>query len=386
MDAQQLRKRLSRLLRGGLKGRPAASPEPTVYLHIGMPKTATTAIQRFLFENRADLLAKQGCLYPCHAMGWYQQVPLVKSIVRSVFPQAIFNESIADIDLAEWLAGLREQYIATDCSKIIISSEYLWASPAMQTHMKFHGDTDENFSYIEGVIKKTLETFSEFNDVKIVVYLRRQDSWLESFFNQQIKIGAVIPAEDAVMAVKNYLLYARNLKLWADYFGSENIIVRLYETTAPDIISDFCQATGLDFEQLIRPDADGSETTNPSLSPRAVNVMRMAIDKELDPEQLERMRIVLTNTSAVSNTGDNRSRYAVFSKQFHDHVLDMYEKDTKELVTMYPESKRYLEKRETTDEQPQRLRNRDYRWEEQVELLLQDLVAGKGENQQRIDG
>jgi len=57
----------------------------------------------------------------------------------------------------------------------------------MQTHLQYHGDTEENFALIEEVIAKVKETFSSYSEVKIVVYLRRQDTWLESFFNQQIK-------------------------------------------------------------------------------------------------------------------------------------------------------------------------------------------------------
>ena len=35
----------------------------TIYLHIGMPKTGTTSLQKFLFDNREKLLEK-GYLYP----------------------------------------------------------------------------------------------------------------------------------------------------------------------------------------------------------------------------------------------------------------------------------------------------------------------------------
>jgi len=381
MGAKRLKERFSRLLSGDVNRMPEASQatgKPTLYLHIGMPKTATTALQRCLFENRTDLLARQHCLYPCHAMGWYQQVPIVKSIVRSVFPKAIFNESIADIDTAEWLTSLGEQQAASGCRKIIISSEFLWAAPAMQTHLKFHGDTDENFTCIEGVVRKTKETFSAYDDVKIVVYLRRQDSWLESFFNQQIKIGAVIPAEDAVMEVKNYLLYAKNLKLWAKYFGQEQVLVRFYEAAAPDIIGDFCRVAGLDADALNRPAATGSEAVNPSLSPRAVRIMRAAIERQLDPELRERMRIVLTNTSAVTNTGPNRSRYAVFSRSFHDCVLDQYRQDTEELAALYPGAKQYLDKKDAEKEHPVERGNGDSHWEEQAELLIEKLMAENG--------
>ena len=36
----------------------------TIYLHIGVSKTGTTSIQRFLYKNR-ELLKDKGILYPC---------------------------------------------------------------------------------------------------------------------------------------------------------------------------------------------------------------------------------------------------------------------------------------------------------------------------------
>lgn len=373
MDVKRIKNKLS----GLFKGQPTStarpnSADPVVYLHIGMPKTGTTAIQRFLFENHSVLLEQQGCLYPDHSMGWYQHVPLVKAIVTPIFPKAIFNKAIADIEDKAWLEGLTHQYREKDCSKIIVSSEFLWASPAMQTHLKFHGDTEENFDLIENVVAKTRDTFSAFSEVKIIVYLRRQDTWLESFFNQQIKAGAVIPAEDDALEVKNYLLYAKNLKIWRNHFGRENVIVKFYEQAA-DIVGHFCSATGLEIDGLHVRRNDESEVINPSLSPRAIKIMRMAIEKQFDKEMLERMRVVFMHTSTATMPGI-RPQYNVFSKEFHDKVLSRYKDDTKELVRMYPEAAIFLEHVESEEKtSPAEV---DVKcWEAQVELLLEELIV-----------
>ncbi len=375
MDVQRIKSRLSRLL----SGQPAvtqsnSADDPVVYLHIGMPKTGTTAIQRFLFENHSLLLQKQGCLYPDHSLGWYQHVPLVKAIVMPIFPKAIFNKAIADIEEKDWLDGLTRQYTQTNCRKIIVSSEFLWASPAMQTHLKFHGDTEENFTLIEEVVAKVKDTFSSFSEVKIIVYLRRQDTWLESFFNQQIKAGAVIPSEEAVVEVKNYLLYAKNLKIWRNYFGVENVIVKFYEETT-DIVGHFCETVGLQIAGLDVIRSDESEAVNPSLSPRAIKIMRTAIEKKFDKDLLERLRNVFMHTSSITMPG-TRAKCNVFSKDFHDKVLSKYLDDTKELVCMYPEAAIYLEHAEADEEIPTAEVDLS-RWEAQVELVLEDLICSK---------
>ncbi|MFC1831415.1 hypothetical protein ACFL0S_05295 [Thermodesulfobacteriota bacterium] len=374
MDVKRIKNKLSRMLRSQPPEEQSTSDEPVVYLHIGMPKTGTTAIQRFLFENHSVLLDKQGCLYPDHSLGWHQHVSLVKAIVRPIFPKAIFNKAIAEIEEKDWLEGLKRQYVGKNCSKIIVSSEFLWASPAMQTHLKFHGDTDENFALIEEVVAKVKDTFSSFSKVNIIVYLRRQDTWLESFFNQQIKAGAMIPPEDAVLEVKNYLLYAKNLKIWRKYFGAENVIVQFYEQ-AVDIVGHFCEITGLDTSGFNVQRSDKSEVVNPSLSPRAIKIMRTAIEKQLDKDLLERLRVVFMQTSAATMPGI-RPQYNVFSRDFHDKVLSKYEEDTMELVSMYPEAAIYLERTDAEEETPPAEVDAN-RWEIQVELLLEELIEAK---------
>ena len=127
MDVKRIRDKLSGLLKGQPAHSSTSATDPVVYLHIGMPKTGTTAIQRFLFENHSVLLDKQGCLYPDHSLGWHQHVSLVKAIVRPIFPKAIFNKAIAEIEEKDWLEGLKRQYVGRNCSKIIVSSEGLLA-------------------------------------------------------------------------------------------------------------------------------------------------------------------------------------------------------------------------------------------------------------------
>ena len=57
------------------------------------------------------------------------------------------------------------------------------------------------------------------------VYLRRQDYWIDSFFNQQVKDSFSIPTqEDLLRETKNYLLYYKNLEIWAEIFGRENLL------------------------------------------------------------------------------------------------------------------------------------------------------------------
>ena len=121
--------------------------------------------------------------------------------------------------------------------------------------------------------------------------------------------------------------------------------------------------------------SDESEVVNPSLSPRAIKIMRSAIEKGLEKELLERLRVVFMHTSAATMPGV-RPQYNVFSEDFHDQVLSKYEDDTKELVEMYPEAAIYLDRVAANDEVPvEQADNKS--WEMQVELVLEELVNSK---------
>ena len=65
-------------------------------------------------------------------------------------------------------------------------------------------------------------------EVKIVFYLRRQDSLYESVTNQQIKDGHVAPPLNTVKLAPyyNYLMW---MNIWEKEFGEGNIIPRVYE-------------------------------------------------------------------------------------------------------------------------------------------------------------
>jgi hypothetical protein len=72
-------------------------------------------------------------------------------------------------------------------------------------------------------------------DTKIIVYLRRQDEYLESGYWQGIKMGNrkddlrnfLQEDKDCIDLFK--LDYYKNLKLWEEFFGKTNIVVRLFE-------------------------------------------------------------------------------------------------------------------------------------------------------------
>lgn len=138
----------------------------SLYLHIGYPKTGTSAIQAAFYENRARL-REQSLLYPRTA------VPLPE---RGHHNLAHSLTSVASIPGHLYRPGLgafeelREEIEAERCDRILVSSE------------AFNNVTRDAPRVFREVVA---QHFGDL-DVHIVVFLRRADEYLESMFLQRL--------------------------------------------------------------------------------------------------------------------------------------------------------------------------------------------------------
>jgi hypothetical protein len=117
-------------------------------LHAGTPCTGSTTIQRVLASNRQRLRAF-GITYPFNSQDH-------EFLVRSLRQDPDFADRLPDI--------LRKQ-AASDCHTIVLSAPSLARL------------SDPSW------IKPLASTF----DLQVVVYLRRQDSWLNAWYNKQTR-------------------------------------------------------------------------------------------------------------------------------------------------------------------------------------------------------
>ena len=141
-----------------------------LYIHIGLPKTATSSIQNFLFKQNDTFLNKHGYHYmntgvgiglKCHhyliwALGLHQGPAFVPKDIQKN-KDAILQE----------LAAENTQH---SDKHLIISSELL-------TFL-------DDFKKLAPI----LEIFKN-RDIKFIVNLRRQDTFLESLYQQIVKDG-----------------------------------------------------------------------------------------------------------------------------------------------------------------------------------------------------
>jgi len=106
------------------------------------------------------------------------------------------------------------------------------------------------------------QLYRQFDEIKIVVYLRRQDALALSHRKQVIMgvaafqfYGCQIAAlPDYAPHLHRYFDYEAKLSLWSDAFGKEALVVRRFERPSlqgGDTVNDFFDLIGAPFEKRV---------------------------------------------------------------------------------------------------------------------------------------
>ena len=175
-----------------------------LYLHVGMPKSGSTAIQNFIAQNQAALL-KKGVVYPRLTQSTPGHHALASHYRKGGISWAEY------LPKEEIFSEFRRLVHEHDAHSFIISSEAFWASP----------------------YKDKLSSDLEKYNVRIIVFLRRQDEFLEAQFRQQVKVGNEIgPLDEFIETWSKAMSFKDKLFQWEEYFGRQNIIVIPYNAKA----------------------------------------------------------------------------------------------------------------------------------------------------------
>lgn len=227
----------------------------TVYLHIGVHKTGTTAIQRVLTECRQRLLDAD-VLVPetGRAMGSTHQLAWVLS------PDCPEWYPLSPDSPEQLFARLRDECERSGKSKIILSSEDF---SLLDMAAASQGSLD--------MLKRLLAPWQ----VKVILYLRPQADYLTAFYNQVHKANDTRFADRSVdgirQALDGVLHYDQLVQRWQNSFGADNVVVRAFNERkqAGDIAEDFLAQCGIDIGEL------PVFRSNESLSPEVLAFRRM---------------------------------------------------------------------------------------------------------------
>lgn len=270
------------------------SLERTIFMHIGMHKTGTTAIQYFLKNNEAQLLRRYGLAYSDYYFGYAMRLGF--------------------LDWKTYLSRLRSIIASTKDCDIIIS--------------------DEDLSVCHSHIEEILDALDGFK-LKIICYVRRQDTWLQTFYSQ-----FVAWPDNYTGTFENWLLehgyaladYHARLKPWADAIGLENFILRVFDKQRKKtwLIDDFLGCIGvmecdaLDFT----PAAQGE---NISLNRDCLEVKRIINRPGLGIDQGKRIADLLqeiTTRKALGHFGG----VSFFSPKQRLEIIERYSESNQRLA------------------------------------------------------
>lgn len=184
-------------------------PRQPCFIHIGAPKTGTTFIQKFLFENRDRLLGK-GVLYPDVSLRGYGHHDLA-FLLAGGYPEWATSQPRS---LTELQAELREKATGHD-GALLLSSENFYLYPEPEKLME----------------TLALTGITGSHRPVIIMYVRRQDKAHESWYNQTIKAqGYTHTPDECIESFMDLWDYRKQSESWASVFGPENIVLRPYET------------------------------------------------------------------------------------------------------------------------------------------------------------
>jgi len=273
----------------------------TLYVHVGTHKTGTTAIQKFLYDNK-NLLADKGVRrlqvgvpegseqsWGHHQLAWALQNYDQKSI---------------------WKMAARE---AMGSSAALISSEEF----SLIRKVSFYDPVRKNFSH-------TL--------VRPICYLRRQDKYLESVYNHHVKsLGEVQPIMEFAKRIAYRLDYGALIQCLADSFGGKNIILRTYDRNLliVDIFQDFLDAIGIaSTDHFIRPE----KTVNAGLSAVGLKKMLEANKRYAEnPIDLKKARVEIME----SYSNPSFTEHHILTPSDRETVLETFTHSNNHIAEVY---------------------------------------------------
>ena len=212
------------------------------YLHIGLEKTGTTSIQEFLASNWEKLKENDVCIP--RSLG---------SKNHKIIAAYALETGSRDIAATSARSqGKLETEASVEAFRSTVKTNLQAESETSRARVAIFSSEDLSRLYTRQEVERALELIRSISrNLKVVVFLRRQDLLASSRYYSLILGGSkntqVFPRPG--QEAPRYYDYARNIGLWIDAVGTENIIpVRFPEVPRAEgfnSIDAFCSSLGL---------------------------------------------------------------------------------------------------------------------------------------------
>ncbi|MDE0952810.1 MAG: hypothetical protein OSA45_16230 [Halioglobus sp.] len=293
--------------------------DKALYLHLGMSKTGTSAIQKFLYQNRNRFYRDTQVHYPDTGL-WkdFSHHEIVFSVLEN-------NTALSSELTNSFGRGRLEQQIEafrTECAtkpKVLLSSELLFKSYQMP-----------NFKILFDFLA------DYFSSIKAIVYLKRQDLWVESRYKHSIISGNEIPL--AQLPREKYCDYKTPLNAWGALLGTENVIVRVAEKEQlvdGDLYTDFLAIFDCVMSDRYEKPVG---SVNASLERDEMELKRVLNHLNLDPKNFQTLNMLLIEQSSADSTKGIFSE--LFTLDQRKELLKRYEKLNQSIASEYLPAKK----------------------------------------------
>jgi len=267
-----------------------------------MPKTGTTSLQQFLFLNE-ERLRDQGVLYPrslrliptrpnhhAFALAFLEKAPV------HIHPRITPSHTVE-----EYIESFLQELNDFRPHTVVLSSEHIYT-----------------MDFPKPVLQRIFESLAFADELCVYVVCRRPSSILPSMYAQY-----VASATGPVVSPRRYLEqevaagtfdYSRRLREFADVFGEDRVVVRMYEEVRNDDIRPLAELAGF------RIDGDwgtlGEQNRRPSWP--TIRLMRWATQL---PAASRRARSTLKRLDARLPGGWWRRRLEAPFKPYAEEML-----------------------------------------------------------------
>ncbi len=301
----------------------------TLYLHIGTPKTGTTSLQHFCHDNQQKL-AEKGYFYPEFDFEYANK----GKYRNGLFLEAVYlddeGKRLKDKEKENFNNGLEElTKLFKIYDNIILSDEGIWTACFSRKRGKRLMHQLQEYALTSGC------------QIKIIVYLRRQDEYVLSWYNQLVKHS--ITTKNTLTwdeYINNYdqyinLDYLGCLRKLKNIFGMENIIVKRFDKnyfTGGSLFSDFLDIFGITFEDSFYT-KEKRNNLNTRLSENACEIKRIINETtKMNTNETRKFECILREFSPVS---EKSYPCSMMSEEESNGLMQLYELSNQKIADRY---------------------------------------------------
>lgn len=281
----------------------------TIYFHVGSGRCGSTAIQGVFNEP----IMKQ-----VFAHNSLQYIPEFYLDAGPLSPLKAFEEAT----WAPFIKKYFEPMLTSEHEGFFLTNENLMGVSYEATKENLYHNTQKLISYLA----------QGFN-IKIIIVVRRQDTFIESLYNQLLKRGEQRAfSEFLEQFPRENHFWNKVADSYAEIFGHENIHIipfekQVIETSGlDDFFTGICRALGiqqsLNFSQL--------PTINPSLAPKVLELQQHA-NKILTKNEAHALSDWLEQNIAKHHSAPHN----LLSEEQRKEMIDYYAENNRILFEKY---------------------------------------------------